>query len=86
MSAPRQQVQECSEAPQPGEVVTILALSTEKLGMHVKHETELKAMLSQLSTESSKQSNVSGNRLNSFRNYLSITLRTEYDVVKYIQS
>lgn len=56
--------QECSEAPHPGEVVTILALSTEKLGMHVKHETDLKAMLSQLSTESSKQSNVSSNRMN----------------------
>lgn len=41
--------------------MTILALSTEKLGMHVKHETDLKAMLSQLSTESSKQSNVRSN-------------------------
>ena len=51
---------ECFEAPQSGDVVTILALSKEKLDMHVKHETNLKAMLSQLSTESSKQSNVSG--------------------------
>ncbi|CAM9635421.1 unnamed protein product, partial [Ectocarpus sp. 12 AP-2014] len=38
-----------------GDVVTILELSTEKMNMHARHETELNKMLSQISTESSKQ-------------------------------
>ncbi|CAM9185901.1 unnamed protein product [Ectocarpus fasciculatus] len=37
------------------DVVTILELSTEKMNMHARHETELNKMLSQISTESSKQ-------------------------------
>lgn len=41
------------------DVVTILEISTEKMKMHSRHELELNKMLSQLSTESSKQTNVS---------------------------
>lgn len=41
------------------DVVTILELSTEKMNMHARHETELNKMLSQISTESSKQTSVS---------------------------
>lgn len=41
------------------DVVTILAISTEKVKMHSRHELELNKVLSQLSTESSKQTNVS---------------------------
>ncbi|CAN0066224.1 unnamed protein product, partial [Pylaiella littoralis] len=36
-------------------VVTILELATEKMNMHARHENDLNKMLSQLSTESSKQ-------------------------------
>lgn len=40
-------------------VVTILELATEKMNMHARHENDLNKMLSQLSTESSKQTSVS---------------------------
>lgn len=44
-------------------VVTILKLSNDKMNMHIRHENELHKMLSQLSTESSKQTHVSSNMI-----------------------
>lgn len=46
----------CQEPPAAeGDVVTILELSMEKMNMHARHEEDLNKIISQLSTESSKQ-------------------------------
>lgn len=54
-------VQEISDASIADGVVTILSLSTEKMDMHTRHEEDLSRWLSQLSAESSKQTQVTEN-------------------------